>query len=80
MNGSKRSNIKIGAKVGTTEKIFGSVTNVQIAEAIKKATGVELDRRKISIDEEIKTLGKYTATIDLHKDLKYDLEFVVVAE
>lgn len=72
--------IKIGAKVGTTEKIFGSVTNVQIAEAIKKATGVELDRRKILIADEIKTLGTYTATIDLHKDLKYDLEFEVVAE
>ncbi len=72
--------ITIGAKVGTTEKIFGSVTNVQIAEAIKKATGVEVDRRRISLEEDIKTLGTYTANIDFHKDLKYDLEFEVVAE
>lgn len=74
------ASIKIGAKVGTTEKIFGSVTNVQIADAIKKATGVEIDRRKISVEDDIKTLGTYTAQIDFHRDLKYDLEFEVVAE
>ncbi|MCL4121953.1 UNVERIFIED_CONTAM: hypothetical protein GTU68_055276 [Idotea baltica] len=72
--------IKIGAKVGTTEKIFGSVTNVQIADAIKKATGVEIDRRKISLEDDIKTLGTYKAVIDFHRDLKHELEFEVVAE
>jgi len=60
--------IKVGAKVGTTGKIFGSVTNVQLAEAIKKATGEEVDRRKITIkSEEVKQLGEYEAQLVLHR-------------
>lgn len=72
------ADIKIGAKTGTTEKIFGSVTNVQLAEAIRNLTGMDVDRRKITIEDEIKTLGEYTAHIDFHKNLKYDLNFEVV--
>lgn len=72
--------IKIGAKVGTTEKIFGSVTNVQIADAIKKAIGSDIDRKKITVVDDIKTLGSYTAKIDLHPKVKYDLSFDVVPE
>lgn len=74
------SAIKVGAKVGTTGKIFGSVTNVQLAEAIKKTTGVDVDRRKITIADEVKTLGTYQAKIDFHRDLKHEMEFEVVAE
>lgn len=72
--------IKVGAKVGTTEKIFGSVNNVQLAEAIKAQTGVEIDRRKIMIEEEVKTLGEYVATIKFREGQKYDIKFEVVAE
>ncbi|MEZ4885685.1 MAG: 50S ribosomal protein L9 [Chitinophagales bacterium] len=72
--------LKIGAKVGTTDKIFGSVTNLQLAEVIKKQTGVEIDRRKIIIPEEVKVLGTYTATIDFGQESKYDIEFEVVSE
>lgn len=74
------TSITVGAKVGTTEKIFGSVTNIQLADAIKKQTGVEVDRRKITIADEIKTLGTYTATLDFLKDLQHELEFEVVKE
>lgn len=74
------SALKVGAKVGTSGKIFGSVTNIQLADAIKKATGLEIDRRKITILEEIKSLGTYKAELDLHKDVKPEIEFEVVAE
>lgn len=74
------SSLKVGAKVGTSGKIFGSVTNIQLADAIKKATGLEIDRRKITILEEIKSLGTYKAELDLHKDVKPEIEFEVVAE
>lgn len=76
----KKATIKVGAKVGTTEKIFGSVTNVQLAEVINKSTGVELDRKKIEITEDIKTLGNYTAKIHLHKEMIVDLPFEVIPE
>lgn len=74
------SALKVGAKVGTSGKIFGSVTNIQLADAIKKATGLEIDRRKITILEEIKSLGTYKAELDLHKDVKPEIEFEVIAE
>ncbi len=76
----KANPIQVGAKVGTTDKIFGSVTNVQLAEAIKKQTGVELDRRKLSINEEVKTLGTYKATISFREGAVYEFDFDVVSE
>lgn len=73
--------IKVGAKVGTTGKIFGSVTNVQLADAIKKTTGEEVDRRKITIlSEEVKTLGEYEAQLVLHPKVKVDFNFEVIGE
>ena len=49
--------IKVGAKVGQNDKIFGSITNVQLAEGIKKQLGLVIDRKKIVLPEEVKTLG-----------------------
>ncbi|MCL4142331.1 UNVERIFIED_CONTAM: hypothetical protein GTU68_010643 [Idotea baltica] len=72
--------ISVGAKVGTTGKIFGSVTNVQIADAIKQLTGQEVDRKKITILDEVKMLGKYQAELVLHRDVKHTFEFEVVGE
>jgi len=78
---SLKSNvIKIGAKVGTSGKIFGSVTTLQLADAIKSQISVKIDRKKIVLPEDIKTIGSYTAEIDLHKDVKVELNFEVVAE
>ena len=72
--------IKVGAKVSSKGKIFGSVTALQIAEAIKKA-GCEVDRKCISIKEDaIKTVGEYTAAVRLHKEVNIDLKFEVVEE
>lgn len=73
-------NIRVGAKVGQTDKIFGSITNVQLAEAIKKQTGLVIDRKKITITDEVKTLGTFTANVMLHKDHIVPVSFEVVEE
>ena len=72
--------LKIGAKVGESGKIYGSVTALQIADALAKHD-VVVDRKKIHIDgDHIKTLGTYTATVNLHKDIKAKVNFEVIAE
>ncbi len=76
----KNKTFRVGMKVGESGKIFGSVTTIQIADAIKKA-GYNIDRKLISLaDEHIKELGTYTATISLHKDIKVTVSFDVVKE
>ncbi|MCW5909178.1 MAG: 50S ribosomal protein L9 [Chitinophagales bacterium] len=73
--------LKIGAKVGTTDKIFGSVTSYHVAEAIKNQCQIEVDRRKIKIVEgEVKTVGNYTAEVGLGASHKVNVAFEVVAE
>ncbi len=72
--------LKIGAKAGTSGKIFGSVTNVQIAAALKEQMDLDIERKLISIPEEVKTLGTYTADIELHKEVPASVSFEVVAE
>ncbi|MBI9058700.1 MAG: 50S ribosomal protein L9 [Labilibaculum sp.] len=71
--------LTLGAKTSTTGKIFGSVNNIQIAEALT-AQGFEIDRKVIAIKDAVKEIGKYTATIKLHKEVKVDIEFDVVSE
>ena len=71
--------LSLGAKTSTTGKIFGSVNNIQIAEALTEK-GFEIDRKVISIKDAVKEVGKYTATIKLHKEVKVDIEFEVVSE
>ena len=71
--------ISVGAKTSTTGKIFGSVNNIQIAEALT-AQGFEIDRKVIAIKDAVKEIGKYIATIKLHKEVKVEIEFDVVSE
>lgn len=72
--------IKVGAKAGEKGKIFGSVNNIQLAEELKTA-GFDIDRKKINMPgDAIKNLGSYTATVQLHKEVKVDLNFEVVGE
>lgn len=72
--------IKVGAKAGENGKIFGSVTNIQIAEALKKA-GYDIERKNIEMNEEsIKTLGVYTAKVRLFKEVAATVNFEVVAD
>ena len=72
--------LKIGAKTGTSGKIFGSVTDVQIARAIRDQKGYEIDRRRISIIDEVKELGTYKAKIDFGNGNETEVDFEVVAE
>ncbi|MCU4165851.1 50S ribosomal protein L9 [Carboxylicivirga caseinilyticus] len=69
----------IGAKASQTGKIFGSVNTIQIAEALTKE-GFDVDRKNISMKEDAKELGTYTATIKLHREVKVDISIEVVAE
>jgi large subunit ribosomal protein L9 len=72
--------LTIGAKASATGKIFGSVNTIQIAEALNKE-GFEVDRKSIVIKEDtVKEVGKYTATIKLHREVKVEIPFEVVAE
>jgi large subunit ribosomal protein L9 len=72
--------LKLGAKTGTSGKIFGSITSLQISRAIREQKGYEIDRRKISIADEVKELGSYKATIDFGNGKSTEVEFEVVAE
>ncbi len=76
----KEGAVKIGAKVGTSGKIFGSVTSVQISRAIRDQKGYEIDRRKIHILDEIKELGNFKAKVDFGHGHETELELEVVAE
>jgi large subunit ribosomal protein L9 len=72
--------LKIATKVGETGKIYGSITALQLADVLAKH-GVNVDRKKITLDtDHIKTLGTYTAVVNLHKDVKAKVNFEVVSE
>lgn len=72
--------LKIGAKAGTSGKIFGSVTNVQLAAALNEQAGVEVERRLIVLNEEVKELGSYTAKVNIHPQVPTTVNFEVVAD
>lgn len=73
--------VKIAAKAGTSGKIFGSVNDVQIANAIKEQHSFDIDRKNIKVDgESIKELGEYTAKVQLHKEVIVEVKFEVYAE
>ncbi|MFK7774239.1 MAG: 50S ribosomal protein L9 [Saprospiraceae bacterium] len=71
--------LNIGAKAGTSGKIFGSVTTIQIVQALKEQFDVEVLRKKVSL-EDIKEVGSYTATLNLHPEVVVELPIEVAAE
>lgn len=72
--------LTIGAKTSSTGKIFGSVNNIQLSDALRKE-GHEIDRKNILVKgDAIKEVGEYKAKIKLHKEVEFDLPFVVVSE
>jgi len=73
-------NLTIGTKASATGKIYGSVNNIQISEALAKA-GYTIDRKTIVLkDNLIKELGKYTAKVVLYKGVEVEIPFEIVAE
>lgn len=76
----KESPLRIGAKTGTSGKIFGSVTSLQLSRAIREQKGYEIDRKKIHITDDVKELGAYKATIEFGNGNNTELDFEVVGE
>ena len=76
----KEAPLKIGAKTGTSGKIFGSVTSLQISRAIREQKGYEIDRKRINITDEVKEIGSYKAHIDFGNGKFADVDFEVVGE
>lgn len=74
------SPLKLGAKTGTSGKIFGSVTSLQVSRAIREQKGYEIDRKRINITDEVKEIGTYKATIDFGNGKSTEVEFEVIAE
>jgi large subunit ribosomal protein L9 len=71
--------IEVGTKAGESGKIFGAVTALQIADLLK-AKGFDIDRKKVILKETPKQIGTYSATLDLHKEVKHEIQVKVVAE
>ncbi len=72
--------IVVGAKASTSGKIFGSVNTIQLAESLKEK-GFDIDRKNIILPEDqVKEVGKYKAIIKLHRDVKVEVEFEIIAE
>ena len=76
----KSAPVTVGAKTGTSGKIFGSVTSLQIARAIRDQKGYEIDRKRISIADEVKELGTYKASIDFGNGNTTEVDFEVISE
>ena len=72
--------LTIGAKTSSTGTIFGSVTNIQVAEALAKAGFENIDRKIIYIKESVKEVGSYKAVLKLHKEVSVEVPFEVVSE
>ena len=75
----KEVTLTIGAKTSSTGTIFGSVNNIQIAEALEKL-GFNVDRKAIFIKDSVKEIGSYKALLKLHKEVSVEIPFEVVAE
>ena len=71
--------IIIKAKAGEEDKLFGSVTSMDIADALK-AAGIEIDKKKIQLDEPIKRIGDYTVAVKIHSEISAQLNVQVVPE
>lgn len=72
--------LTVGAKTSTSGKIFGSVNTIQIAEALKEK-GFDIDRKSITLPEDqIKEIGKYKAVVKLHREVRVEVDFEIIAE
>lgn len=72
--------VVVGAKTSTSGKIFGSVNTIQIAEALKEK-GFDIDRKTITLpDDQIKEIGSYKAVVKLHREVKVEIAFDIIAE
>ena len=74
-------NDRLTTKVGENGQLFGAINNIQIADALKEQYNYDVDRKKIVVDgAKIKEIGNYTATVNVYRDIKAELNLEVVAE
>jgi len=76
----KGQTVQIGVKSGTSGKIFGKVTNVQIANVLKEKFDIDIERKKIVLEDEPKEIGSYSATINFHPEVSETLGFELIKE
>ena len=72
--------LRVGAKSGTSGRIFGSITQLQIRNLLQEQFGVDVERRKIVLPEEAKDLGTYQFTMRLHPDVVQEMDMEIVQE
>jgi len=73
--------VRVAAKTSSNGQIFGSVNNIQVAEALKEQYSYDIDRKKIVVDgNRVKEVGSYPITINIHKDIKAEITLEVFAE
>ncbi|MCR5424344.1 MAG: 50S ribosomal protein L9 [Bacteroidales bacterium] len=73
--------VRIATKVGEQGQLFGAVNNIQVADALKEQHNYDIDRKKIVVDgTKIKEVGNYTAVVNIHKEIKAEINLEVVAE
>lgn len=72
--------LTIQGKVGAGTKLYGAITHADIAEALEQQTGIKIDKRKVEIDEPIKSLGSYDVPIRFHREVVAHLKLEVVGE
>lgn len=72
--------VRLLVRVGENGKMFGSVSNKEIAEALQSQTGISVDKKKIVLGEPVKAVGQYTATAKLHTQVNAKIRFEVAAE
>ena len=72
--------VTLTARAGSEGKLFGSITATDIASAVEAQTGVALDRRKLGLDEPVKTLGTHVVSVKLHSDVEFPVTIEVVAQ
>lgn len=76
----KGQTLQIGVKAGTSGKIFGKVTNVQVANALKEKFGIELERKKIELQEEPKEVGSYPVKVNFHAEVSEEITIELIKE
>ena len=72
--------IEIKAKSGGEGRLFGSVTAADVAKAVEEQAGIALDRRKLTVPDQIKTLGEHSVTVKLHNDVQFDVTINVISK
>ena len=72
------STLTITAKAGASGRLFGSISNVQVASAIREQLGLDIERRKVVLADDVKELGSHTATVVLHKEVSANIKFNVI--